>query len=495
MFLILRRGENILSSASSGLPKNKIGMWAMAFLTVAAIYPMAMAVSNVSAAVTYAGFAAPLIPIVGAVLILLATLPVLEYSRIAPFAGGYYGLAELGFGRAVGKFVALENLLYFIAFDVLTSTAFAYVVYASLKYLTSYSMPSWIFIFISVVFMFMMFFVTVLDLSISAKVVIISGILQVIILVVYSVFVIVKTPYNSLQAFNVSVAPGGIKSFFLGVILAGFLFYTGYGVPLFFAEEGKAYFKDVWRAIVVGVAIPTVVGVLAIYSEVAAFGLKGFSSLSTDLSPGLAAYYPFLGMGAAVLFVLVALLGQGFGGFVPGMTTSRLIYSMARDNFIGGSRLSKLSAKGIPVNAALVNLTLGLIATVVDEVLMISFYGIQNGVFYALFLAGSMAVAFWFVHHIIPDISLAFYLHKKKQKLTTPRNLVVSIIAPAGAILLFLYSFYEGYSSLTEPYFGGLVFVLLSVVACVIFVAYKSSRNELGDSYVQRVAGTVPGKK
>ncbi|MBX8638357.1 MAG: APC family permease [Thermoplasmata archaeon] len=259
---------------NENLHKNKVGLWAMVFLTVAAIYPMAMAVSNAAAAVTFGGFAAPLIPIFGAVLILLATIPVLEYSRIASFAGGYYGLAEMGFGRAVGKFVGMQNLLYFISFDVLTSTAFAYVVYSSLTYVSSIILPVWAFIAISIIFMFGMFLVTVLDLSISAKAVIISGIAQVVILVIYSAVVIVKSPYNSISAFNPAVAPGGLSGLFLGVILAGFLFYTGYGVPLFFAEEGKAPFKDVWKAIVIGVIIPTVVGVLAIYSEVVAFGLN-----------------------------------------------------------------------------------------------------------------------------------------------------------------------------------------------------------------------------
>jgi amino acid transporter len=459
----------------------------MAFLTVAAIYPMAMAVSNAAAAVTFGGFAAPLIPILGALLILLATIPILEYSRIASFAGGYYGLAEMGFGRAVGKFVAVENLFYFISFDVLTSTAFAYVIYSSLTYVSTYVLPVSVFIAISIIFMFAMFLVTVLDLSISAKAVIFSGIIQVIILVIYSAVVIFRTHYNSLQAFNPAVAPGGLSGLFLGVILAGFLFYTGYGVPLFFAEEGRAPFKDVWKAIVIGVIIPTVVGVLAIYSEVAAFGLSNASKLSGELSPGLAAYLPYLGLPAAILFIIVALIGQGFGGFVPGMTTARLIYSLGRDGFFRSGWISRLSKKGIPVNAALINLVLGIAATVLDEGLMIHFYGLSQGAFDALFLAGSMAVAFWFIHHIIPDVSLVFYLKKKGIRILKARSLITSVIAPAGAVLLFVYSFYEGYSNLTEPYFGGLIFVILSMVAVAIYVAIKHARNTLGISYVERM--------
>ena len=479
----------------NSLGRNKVGLWAMAFMTVAAIYPMAMAVSNAAAAVQYGGFAAPLIPIIGALLILLATVPILEYSRIATFAGGYYGLAELAFGKPVGKFVGLENLLYFFSFDVLTSTAFAYVIYTSLTYVSSYTLPSWAFIAISIAFMFAMFLITVLDLSISAKVVIISGILQVIVLVIYSAIVIARSPYNSIEAFNPASAPSGLSGLFLGVILAGFLFYTGYGVPLFFSEEGKASFRDVWKAIVVGVVIPTLVGVFAIYAEVVAVGLPNASVLQNDLSPGLAAFIPYLGIPAAIVFIIVALLGQGFGGFVPGMTTARLLYSMSRDNFIGGKSLSKVSKNGIPINAAIVNLVIGILATVIDEVVMIYFYGLTNGVFDALFLAGSMAVAFWFIHHIIPDISLAIYLHKKKISLAKPRNFLISVLAPAGAVILFVYSFYEGYSSLTEPYFGGLIFVLVSMLVVVLFVIIKHYRNTLGESYISKNVSLEPLEK
>lgn len=476
----------MIDSNKQSLGRNKVGLWAMAFMTVAAIYPMAMAVSNASAAVEYGGFAAPLIPIIGALLILLATVPILEYSRIASFAGGYYGLAELAFGKPVGKFVGLENLFYFFSFDVLTSTAFAYVIYTSLTYVSNYVLPSWAFITISIVFMFAMFLITALDLSISAKVVIVSGILQVIVLVTYSIVVIMRSPYNSLEAFNPASAPSGLSGLFLGVILAGFLFYTGYGVPLFFSEEGKASFKDVWKAIVIGVVIPTVVGVIAIYSEVVAVGLPHASQLQNDLSPGLAAFIPYLGIPAAIVFIIVALLGQGFGGFVPGMTTARLLYSMSRDGFLGSKTLNKVSKKGIPINAAIANLVIGILATVIDEVVMIHYYGLSNGVFDALFLAGSMAVAFWFIHHIIPDISLAVYLHRRKISLLKPRNFIISLIAPAGAVILFVYSFYEGYSSLTEPYFGGLIFVLLSMVAVVIYVAIKYKMNTLGESYISK---------
>lgn len=474
-------------SNSVGLSKDKVGLWSMAFMTVAAIYPMAMAVSNAAAAVTYAGFAAPLVPIFGAILILLASIPILEYARLTSFAGGYYGLTELGFGKVVGKFVSLMNLVYFLFFDVLTSTAFAYVIYSSLIYLLNgYVLPSWIYVLISILFFVAMYIVSVIDLKVAAKWIIFSGVIQIVILLAYGAYVIIKTRYNSLQAFNPNVAPGGFSGLFLGVILAGFLFYTGYGVPLFFSEEGKASFKNVWRAIIIGVLISTAIGIYAMYSEVVAIGPSHVSNLSSELSPGLAAYIPYLGSAAGWLFFIVALLGQAFGGFVPGMSFTRLLYAMGRDKFIGSKFFTKVNSRGSPTNAALFNAISGSLVTVTIELLMIHFYGVTQGPFYALFLAGSMVVALWFIHHIIPEMALALYLHKSGRKITTLRNFLISIVAPAGGVILFVYAFYEGYSSLTEPYFGGLIAVFIMAIIAAIVVVIKHHNGTLGESYVSK---------
>jgi len=211
------------------------------------------------------------------------------------------------------------------------------------------------------------------------------------------------------------------------------------------------------------------------YSEVAAIGLSHASNLSSELSPGLAAYIPYLGLAAGWLFFIVALLGQAFGGFVPGMSFTRLLYAMGRDKFVGSKFLTKVNSKGSPTNAALFNAVAGSLVTVIIELLMIHFYGVTQGPFFALFLAGSMVVALWFIHHIIPEMALAFYLHKSGKKVTTPRNFLISVVAPAGGVVLFVYAFYEGYSSLTEPYFGGLIAVFIIAIIAAIIVTINTT--------------------
>ncbi|MFP3130791.1 MAG: APC family permease [Nitrososphaeria archaeon] len=483
------QSNNKNNDAKTELIPGQLGLWSLVFMTVAAIYPMAMAVSNASAAVSYSGFAAPLVPLIGALLILFATVPILEYTRIAAFAGGYYGLVELGFGITTGKFLGVFRIFYDVFFDSLTATAFAYIIYTTFYVLFHYEISGWILIFMTIVFLVLMYLFTVINLRITAWTNNIIQILQIVILIAFSIYVILKTPYNSLSAFNPYVAPGGLSGFFLGVVLAGFLFYTGYGAPLYLAEEGVEPFKNVWKSIIYGVILTAVIGTLTMYSEVVSIGPKNVSLISSVLNPGLSAYVPYLGLIAGGIFAIIAWLGQLMGGVAPGLGGVRDIYALARDRFFGerfSSWLVKINKNGAPGNSALLNLILGIITTTTVEALMIYYYGLPQGAFYALFLSGSNVVAYWFIVHLLSDFGLTSFYYKTKILFKNIRSILVAIVAPIGASVVFLYSFYMGYSSLPEPYFGGFLFVIASLIFSAIYVAILRKRGARWESYITK---------
>jgi len=95
-------------------------------------------------------------------------VPVLEYTRIAAFAGGYYGLVELGFGITTGKFLGVFRIFYDVFFDSLTATAFAYIIYTTFYVLFHYEISGWILIFMTIVFLVLMYLFTVINLRITA---------------------------------------------------------------------------------------------------------------------------------------------------------------------------------------------------------------------------------------------------------------------------------------------------------------------------------------
>jgi amino acid transporter len=475
------------------LRAGQLGLFSLMCMTIAAIYPMAMAVTNASAAVGYAGFAAPLVPLFGALLVLFVSIPILEYARITAFAGGYYGLIELGFGISMGKLMGFFTIFYNTFFDTLTAIAFAYIIYTTSYVLFDYELAGWTLILMSIIFLILMYIFTIIRIRIAAWVNNLIQVAQIAILVIYSTIVIILSPYNDLSAFNPNVAPEGLQSFFLGVILAGFLFYTGYVAPLYLSEEGVEPYKNVWRAIMYGVIIMALVGTFTLYAEVVGIGPYRVNELAAVLNPGLSAFVPYLGFIAGIIFIVVAWLGQLMGGVAPGLSAVRDVYALARDRFFGerGSLwLTKLNRYEVPGNSALLNLILGIILTVTIELLMINYYGLPEGAFYSLFLAGSNVVAYWFILHLVSDLALASYYYKLKILFKNVRNILVALVSPIGGATVFLYAFYMGYSSLPSPYFEGFIFVILSLIFSAIYVAILRRKGAKWESYVSKKVRT-----
>jgi len=477
------------SETTNALKNKNLGLIEYTFLSMAIIAPLAMIVGNASGAVSYAGMAAPLIPLIGAIFILFASLPILEYSRFLPFAGGYYGLAELGFGKAAGKWVALGYLASeIIASGVLQAGFIPFILFTSIQLVYHILLPMWLYYVIMVLILIWGFLSTIWNVRTSFKFIIYVVASELVIVILYSIIGLAYVfPHWTITPFLPSSSPTGWSGLFLGVVLAGFLFYGGYGTSLPFSEEGKSR-ETMWKALLLGIVISAVVGILGMYSEVVLIGPSNISTLASSVNPAVTAFFPLLGyIGVWILLIdyVFTIMIVSTGMMSAG---ARILYALGRDGFFDkktNEKITKLDVKNIPRNAAIVVFILDFIVSIVLSALMFYLYGYYSGMFYVPFLAGSMFVAAWYFHHIVPDLAMMRALPKKfKQKLTTPRNLFISVISPLAGAAIFIYSFYEGYSSLTEPYLGGLIVILLMMVIFAIWVGIKQKRGTLGRSFI-----------
>lgn len=476
----------------SGLKNKNISLLALTALSMAIIAPIAMAIGNSSAAATYAGFAMPLIPIIGIIFILFASAPVLEYTKYIAFAGGYYGLAELGFGKAVSKWVGVGNLVTeIIGSGVLQSTFVPFVIITSVLSAFGILLPIWVYFILVISIIGWGYFTTVRNIKLTTSFIVGVVFAEIIITVGASLYTLFILPRSDLTLgpFLISSSPTGIKGIMLGVILTGFLFFSGYGTGLSYSEEAKLPKKTIWRSIILAILISGIVGVVAMYTEAVAIGKTSITTVASSLDPAVIAFEPHIGPVFMAIFIAVFVVG------IMAVTTglfgaaARLTYSLSRDNFFGGKigkYCSELDTKyNNPVHAANVILPINVLSTLFAALLMIHIYGYLNGIFNVYFLAGSMFVAFWYVHHIVPDLAMIRALPKKfGQRLTQPWNFFVSIICPIAGAIILIYSFVEGYSSLTEPYFGGLLFVIFSFIAIAVYVIIKYFRKTLGESFI-----------
>ncbi|MEM3829610.1 MAG: hypothetical protein QXP36_10410 [Conexivisphaerales archaeon] len=81
--------------------------------------------------------------ILGFILFLLVSLPIFEYTKLTSFAGGYYGLAELGFGKAVGKFTSLTNYMFYMFWQLAAIFATSAILKDTVYELYNYTVSFW----------------------------------------------------------------------------------------------------------------------------------------------------------------------------------------------------------------------------------------------------------------------------------------------------------------------------------------------------------------
>lgn len=464
----------------NGLRKNTLGLWTLVALSMGSIYPLAFAVSNGAGAVVYAGFAAPIVPIIAAIAILVVSIPAIVFSKHVSFAGGYYGFAEKGLGKGIGKFVAMTNLWYYIVMDVVSVVAVSYILSTALSALYGYTLPIYLFVIIALIATVLMFLFTVFNVKLSGRSALIVVGIQILIVVIYSLIVIIRTPYNSIQAFNVARAPAGVSGVMLAAITAGFLFFTGYGAPFYFAEESNTPKETVWKSVILSIIILAIVSVFVTYAEVVAVGLPNAASLANDWNPAVVAFLPFIGTAGVLLFLIIALTGQVWAGIIGGMSGARLIYSMARDKFLFPKRFAMLDTKRkTPVTAALFELGVTSVLSIISPLVLVSVYGYSNGIFYSLFLFGALTTFMWVIQHLLADTALPFYFHKIGIKLSNLKTISIAIIPTIVAGILFVYADITGYVGIGEPYLLGLLVIFVLLIFSVIYIVIKHIRGTL----------------
>ncbi|AGO60566.1 APC family permease [Ferroplasma acidarmanus] len=467
------------NTETTHLSKGSIGLWTLVALSMGSIYPLSFAVSNGASAVVYAGFAAPVVPLIAAAAILIVSVPAMLFSKYVSFAGGYYGFAE----KALVEVLVIhgnDDLWYFIMMDVVSVVAVSYILSTALSAIYNYTLPIYLYIIIALIATFVMFIFTVFNIKMSGKSVILVVAIQVIIVIIYSLIVIIRTPFNTFQAFNIARAPAGISGVMLAAITGGFLFFTGYGAPFYFAEESHTPKRIVWKSVILSIILLTIVSVLVTYAEVVAVGLSNSSSLATDWNPAVVAFLPFIGSIGVLIFLIIALTGQVWAGVVGGMSGARLIYSMARDEFFFPKRFATLNkSRKTPVIAALFELAITSILSIISPLILVSIYGYANGIFYSLFLFGALTTFMWIIQHLIADAALPFFLHKIGTSIFTIKNILLTMVTTIIAGGLFVYADIEGYIGIGEPYLFGFVLMVILIVFSIIYIAVKYEKGEL----------------
>ena len=426
--------------------------------------------------------------ILGFIMFALVSVPIFEYTRIASFAGGYYGLAELGFGRAAGKFTALTDYSFYITVGAANAFFIPWLVIDTTYILYNVLLPSWSWILMGVITLAITYFMSIRSAKNLGRILLYVTIAMIVIVTGFILYVIAKSPYNSVDFINPATSTSGLHGILLATAIVGFFLFAGYGSALFYSEEAVNAKKTVWKAVFVGLFISMAIIDLSVYSELVSVPRSQYGALVSASIPEITAWVHFIppielfGLNMVIMVVSLIVFGAAGG------SAARLLWSLARDDFIKSKWLAQLhGTKGVPQRAAGVNFVLCLIMQISVAGAMVFYYGYNaNTIATAWFVSGTAATIFWYLHHFIPEFGLYAYLTKHPiPNFSLIRKIVSELVIPIGGAALFGYTFYEGIiSDSVEPYFAFVIMCLVVTLAIIAYVAYKYKKGELGKSVI-----------
>jgi len=465
------------SLSSNSVPFTGQIVWA-----IAGILPIGALLGSLIAT---AGYASPFVFLLTLGIIILVSIPVLEYTRLAKFAGGYYGAAELGFGRPAGKFVALTNYVFYIGWQIANATFVASVF--AVGYYAAYGFypPIYAFFLVGSLAAIVPLLSSSFKVKKASKIVIYATFIGIALNVIALAFIITHAHYFSIDQFNPSFAPGGISGALFSLVVYGFFSYSGYGFLLFYTEEGKVPYKNTWKAAIIGLVVATIIDVVMSFFINAIFGPIGIIKAIEFPQPGLLLYVRYLGIYGELAIVGIIILLVVFS-FASGVgAQGRIIYALARDNFIKNKWIGKLNKNKVPMNNMVVNFIIVIASFLLMGAIFIPVYGYFKSIFYLAYIPSTISTVFWYFHHLIPDLSLSSFYKKHKIKVINLRNFTISIIMPAIATGTILYSLYESIIAYrVEPYFAGLVLGAIIILIIFIWVLYRYLTKTIGESSI-----------
>ncbi|TRM98835.1 APC family permease [Sulfolobus sp. F1] len=469
------------------LKENTIGFWGLVAIGLAGILPIFGPI-EVSAFINDAGPASMWPVILGAILFLIISLPIIEYTRIVPFAGGYYGLAELGFGKAAGKFTGLLNMIY--GFFWLASNAFAmgWIITDTIYYVLGYLIPIWVWMVVGIMVLIAEYFVATLNSNLLSKIIFYTILLGMLVVLIFSIYVTIRSPYNSLYYLNPLNSPTGFSGVALATATVGFYTYVGYGTSLFFSEEAKDSRTSVYKAIYVSVIISTIVIAFIAYSETVAVPLSQLSTVGSSSLPQIVSWSKYLPLFSLLILNMFIFIASTIAMSADIGYTGRLMWSLATDNFIKNNWIKKLDPKQkTPKNATMLYVIFSSIIFLVIGLVLTTIYGYNaSTVAVTWYTDATIGTIIWYFHHFIPEVGLFNFIRKHKEiSYSKIRLWIVGLIIPVIGIVFFAYTFYEGIiGDLAEPYFGALILATAVIIGSLGYIVYKWRKNDLGESWV-----------
>lgn len=463
------------------LRKSSLTFWGLVFFAITVIFPAGpFAVTGVTA-MDYSGKTAPLAFLIGGLTLFLAIIAVYIYTTRISNAGGYYKFVEVSVNnKYLSKSVGFYYLFWVIGDMIVASIVVGWFLWVGLQTLVGYSLPLIWVVLISLITPVVYLIVGIFSINLSQKIAIIMGIIEIAFFVGLSIAILVKTPYNGAEYFNIGNSLNGLHGFFLAMVVGAFLAYGGYGSIVVLGEEAKLPLTSIKKAVVVALLIMIAYDTLVVYANVAGAG----PNLGTALqyfAPGLYLTKNYFGFATTVVAFAVVEISQLMSPVLFGNSGARALYAMARDGVFPKS-LAKVHPKYQSPYMAVIAVFIVVVAgIVISLVSLVAYFGEDNGLFDPIVIFGISITIFTLLYHIIVNQTLAPFMYKLKGL-----NIPVHIIAPTAASVIMGVAIYYSLIGLTWPlsviYIMIPAWIIISLV--VVFVRRGKVKMDTLEQYM-----------
>ncbi|GAA2907112.1 APC family permease [Streptosporangium fragile] len=279
----------------------------------------------------FVGASIPLIVLLAMAAVLLTGLCVAQLARKLPSSGGYYTYVSHGLGERFGFVTAWAYFLYDPLLPTLVLLVTSGILTPVIEANLGIHIPWWL---IALVLLAVVFTATYRGVKMSARLTLVLGVVESVIMVVFAVAVLVRSGGRTLSLAPLSFpdTPEGLQPVFLAFVFAVLLF-TGFESAAPLAEETADPRRAIPRTVLWSTIVVGLIWAFVAYAMVVGWGVERIGDIvSADnpfftLADGVA--------GWAWLLLAFALLNSALGAALAGQNAgARVMYALGRSGIL-----------------------------------------------------------------------------------------------------------------------------------------------------------------
>ena len=460
----------------TGLEKNSVGLLQGTFQSLGQVAPAADIAILLVASFSISGAQTVLSVIFGWIIYALWMVTPYELSKLKSNAGSYYayaaGSTENG---GFGPITAMSFMYYDItgaAFGILGLSAFLFLMAPEIT-----SIP-YLWILFSGIFTAFIITVTYLGIRPSLKYTAITGLMEVLFLLIGSIIIIIKVgSHNSVVPFEVT---GPYSIGFSSIMFASvfsILDFTGSGVVTTISEEINKPKKNIGKSIVFAMILTAIAIIPAAYALTVGWGISNISSFALHGDAGLTVFSRYLGPVGLILLIIFTINSYFSNGVSKATAVSRWWYSAARDGVIFPESVGKINEKHkSPANAVII---WALLSFVLDVIM-----GLVYGPLDAAFVLEAGTGISIIIVHMLANTSLTLYTNRVKKFNLLKHGIIPSAATIIGVVVLYytvsdiITKWLTIPNAVNDAYFVSFIFTIIWILGGGIIVTMHYFKNK-----------------